>query len=156
MPIRFVFTIQALFRLIHFLIQAEMSNFAPERLKRAPACSRRSLSFRCEVQSTLPLVKPKDVHQPLGWQALLTACEVLRTLSLGIWVLGVRWWQSLRVRKSLPTQGDLEGLFKSASPPFQVRFKSVSSPFLKMGLTWESQGSQLGGTWESLRISNRD
>ena len=28
------------------------------------------------------LVKPKDVHQPLGWQALLTACEVLRTLSL--------------------------------------------------------------------------
>ena len=36
------------------------------------------------------LVKPKDVHQPLGRQALLTACEVLRTLSLGIWVLGVR------------------------------------------------------------------
>ena len=34
------------------------------------------------------LVKPKDVHQPLGWQALLTSCEVLRTLSLGIWVLG--------------------------------------------------------------------
>ena len=28
MPIRFVFTIHALFRLIHFLIQAEMSNFA--------------------------------------------------------------------------------------------------------------------------------
>ena len=56
----------------------------------------------------------------------------------------------LGCEKSLPTQGDLEGLFylsfKSVSSPFQIRFKSVSSPFLKMGLTWESQGNHLGGT----------
>ena len=32
-------------------------NFALERLKRAPACSRRSLSFKCEVRHTLSLRK---------------------------------------------------------------------------------------------------
>ena len=38
-------------------LQIIVCNFALERLKRAPACSRRSLSFECEVLRTLSLRK---------------------------------------------------------------------------------------------------
>ena len=57
------------------------------------------------------LVKPKDVHQPLGWQALLTACEVQSTLQQNP---GDRWW----------VLGD-GGHYTSDSPSLQDRFKSV-------------------------------
>ena len=63
------------------------------------------------------------------------------------WVMGDGG--HLGCEKSLPTQGDLEGLFylrfRSASSPFQVRFKSVPINGIYMGITWEV-----------LRISNRD
>ena len=59
-------------------------------------------------------------------------------------VIGVRCWVlgdggHLGCEKSLPTQGDLEGLF-------YLRFNSVPSPFQVRSLKWDLHGSHLGGT----------
>ena len=71
----------------------------------------RQLLQASEKCCNFALVKPKDVHQPLGWQALLTACEVQSTLSSET---GDRCW----------VLGD-GGHYTSVPPPFQNRFKSV-------------------------------
>ena len=86
------------------------------------------------------LVKPKDVHQPLGWQALLTSCEVLRTLSLGIWVLGVRWWWS-------PDK------WRTKSEECRSRFPIKGHERKRvMGVGWWVLGD---GWWRSLRVRKK-
>ena len=66
--------------LMDFFILGNRSNFALERLKRAPACSRRSLSFKCEVLRTLSAEKAHPVPQNPGDRC---------------WVLGDGCWEGV-------------------------------------------------------------